>query len=167
MDRGPAGGYFGSYGPEGEGTYGGWIGGGSVQGGFVYQGLAPLANMPGIDNDVPAFYDGSQNGAGNAEPLLVEYPSDHRLHIYEYLLDKAKKEYPKLADKPDQFHHIGPLQLGYPRKGPTVPLNPAYHQWITNLFRAARPFRGQGPPSDSEAWQILIDVYTVAPLFLP
>jgi hypothetical protein len=42
----------------------GWYGIGVGPGTFVYQGLAALANMPGIDNDVFTFYDGSQNGGG-------------------------------------------------------------------------------------------------------
>jgi RHS repeat-associated protein len=44
---------------------------GGFVGAYAYQGLAPLANMPGIDNDVPLFYDGSQNSGGEGDPSTI------------------------------------------------------------------------------------------------
>jgi RHS repeat-associated protein len=46
---------------------------GGFVGAYVSQGLAPLANMPGRDNDVPWFYDGSQNGGGLRDIEEVQF----------------------------------------------------------------------------------------------
>lgn len=40
-----------------------------------------------------------------------------------------------LAGGPKQKHHIHPRYLGGPESGPTVDLDPAHHQLITNEFR--------------------------------
>ena len=99
--------------------------------------------------------------------LLVDsLPADHRLHIYERLLEEAKKQYPNKADRPDELHHVFPKYLGFPKNGPKVRVNPAYHQWITNAFRKAWAY-GKGPASAAEAWEIITDVYTALPVFLP
>src|SRR5690606_26361734 len=52
------------------------------------------------------------------------------------LLRAAQKQFPNKAGKIEQ-HHITPKYLGGDPKGPTVPLDAAYHQQITNAFRDA------------------------------
>jgi RHS repeat-associated protein/uncharacterized repeat protein (TIGR01451 family) len=81
----------------------------------------------------------------------------------ESLIQGAKELYPKLADKPNQLHHIFPKYLGGSPTGPTVPLNPAYHQLITNEFRALWAY-GQSAPSIERAQQIIQQVYSKFPL---
>jgi len=61
------------------------------------------------------------------------------------LVEQAKQLYPKLADKIHN-HHIWPKYLGGDPNGPTVSINAAYHQMITNAFRKLWPY-GQGAPS--------------------
>jgi hypothetical protein len=63
--------------------------------------------------------------------------------------------------KPEQ-HHVTPKYFGL-NDPTTVPLNTAYHQWITNLFRALKP-HGEGPISPVEAEQIKRIVYKKFPL---
>jgi hypothetical protein len=50
-------------------------------------------------------------------------------------MQEARRAFPHLAGGPKQKHHIHPRYLGGPDNGPTVDLDPAYHQLITNEFR--------------------------------
>ncbi len=59
---------------------------------------------------------------------------------YDALVEAAKNKYPKKANLPDESHHIDPKYLGGDPNGPTVPLNPAYHQEITNAFRNEKAY---------------------------
>lgn len=79
------------------------------------------------------------------------------------LLNQAKQLYPKKANLPDELHHVWPKYIGGSSNGPTVPLNPAYHQLITNEFRSLWPY-GQGVPSSELAHQIMKKVYSKFPL---
>jgi len=74
----------------------------------------------------------------------------------------AQSKYTKLAEKTQQ-HHVTPKYLGGDPKGPTVPIDAAYHQEITNAFREAWPY-GQGAPSPEDLQRILNDVYSRFPL---
>ena len=56
-----------------------------------------------------------------------------------------------------------PKYLGGDVNGETVPIDTAYHQEITNTFRAAWPY-GQGPPPPGEAEAIMRAVYSQWPL---
>jgi hypothetical protein len=78
------------------------------------------------------------------------------------LLEQAKQLYPKLADKIHN-HHIWPKYLGGDPNGPTIPLNAAYHQMITNAFRELWPY-GQGAPSIEMAKEIMNKIYSKFPL---
>ena len=78
------------------------------------------------------------------------------------LIDAAKKEYPGKADGIEK-HHITPKYLGGDPDGPTVPLNAAYHQKITNAFRERWPYGG-GLPSETELKEIMEEVYNQYPL---
>jgi len=83
---------------------------------------------------------------------------------YEQAVAEAKNDYPNLANKPDQAHHITPQYLGGPKNGPTAPLNPAYHQRITNAFRNEHPY-GQGSINDlNSRLRIMNKVYGQYPL---
>ena len=75
---------------------------------------------------------------------------------------KAEELYPNLAGK-TQWHHIFPKYLGGDPNGPLVELNAAYHQLITNAFRAEWAY-GQGAPSLEMALEIMAKVYALFPL---
>jgi hypothetical protein len=80
------------------------------------------------------------------------------------VLAQAKAQYPKLANKKDELHHIIPKYLGGPENGPKVRVNPAYHQMITNEFRKKWAY-GQGQkPNPQQLEEILEEVYSLLPL---
>ncbi len=78
------------------------------------------------------------------------------------LVESAKQLYPKLADK-THLHHVFPRYLGGDPAGPVVRLNAAYHQLITNEFRAEWAY-GQGAPPLERALEIMQKVYGKFPL---
>lgn len=82
--------------------------------------------------------------------------------FYEDLVEQAKLEYPKLANK-IELHHIDPKYMGGAKNGPLVPLNAAYHRKITNEFLKYWKF-GQGHVLPAQANTIFQDVYKVYPL---
>jgi RHS repeat-associated protein len=88
---------------------------------------------------------------------------DRNSRSFKKAVSKAKKQYPKLAGKGSHNHHILPRYLGGPPDGPTVPLNPAYHQWITNEFRTQWRY-GQKPPELQELRKIMKKVYDKYPI---
>ncbi|HEV2473451.1 MAG TPA: hypothetical protein VGS41_12335, partial [Chthonomonadales bacterium] len=81
---------------------------------------------------------------------------------YEDLVEQAKQAYPNKADF-EEFHHITPQYLGGARNGPTIQINAAYHQWITNAFRAEWSY-GQALPEAGRLREILNSVYEQYPL---
>ncbi len=78
------------------------------------------------------------------------------------LVKAAQKIYPKKAGT-TQLHHITPKYLGGAKNGSLVPLDGAYHQMITNEFRALWGY-GKGVPSATELQSIMKQVYTKYPL---
>ncbi len=78
------------------------------------------------------------------------------------LVEAARKKYPRKAGKIEN-HHIFPKYLGGDPKGPTVPIDAAYHQEITNAFREMRGY-GQERPSQEAAQEIMRRVYEKYPL---
>ena len=78
------------------------------------------------------------------------------------LVRAAQKQYPSKAGKLE-YHHITPKYLGGHPKGPTVPIDAAYHQQITNAFRDAWGY-GKGKPSAGELEAIKQHVYKRFPL---
>ncbi|WP_293916373.1 MULTISPECIES: hypothetical protein [unclassified Sphingobacterium] len=84
------------------------------------------------------------------------------LQYSDDLLKAAQKLYPNKAGK-IELHHITPQYLGGAKNGPLVPLDAAYHQVITNEFRAIRPY-GLGPVNEAQRLQIMKEVYSKFPL---
>ena len=87
------------------------------------------------------------------------------LKAYKYFsnLRKAKKRYPKLAGL-YQKHHNHPKYLGGAANGPLTGLNGAYHQLITNAFRARAAYGKSGVLKPAESARIMKDVYRQLPL---
>jgi hypothetical protein len=81
---------------------------------------------------------------------------------YENSVKEAQQKYPNKAGKIEE-HHIDPKYLGGDPKGPTVPIDAAYHQVITNEFRANWGY-GQPIPTNNQLQIIKSNVYTKFPL---
>jgi hypothetical protein len=77
-------------------------------------------------------------------------------------VDAARKEFPHLAGKLEN-HHITPQYLGGDKNGPTVKIDRAYHQKITNEFRQEHGY-GKGPVNEARRAEILRQVYEKFPL---
>ena len=102
-------------------------------------------------------YDGKLK---SLPPSLNFYGSARKVAV---LVEKAKKRYPKLAGRTHQ-HHTIPKYLGGSKDGPTVTINAAYQQLITNAFRKLWAY-GQGKmPNAQELAEILQKVYNQYPL---
>ena len=78
------------------------------------------------------------------------------------LVSNAKKAYPGKAGIMEN-HHITPKYLNGAKGGPTVKLNAAYHQQITNAFRKAAPY-GKPKPSSAKLQNIMDNVYSQYPV---
>jgi hypothetical protein len=78
-------------------------------------------------------------------------------------LAEAGQKFPHLQGKPPHEHHIHPKYLGGPQDGPTVKVDPAYHQLITNAFRDEYAY-GQRLPDPDVQSRILQKVYSKYPL---
>jgi RHS repeat-associated protein len=102
-----------------------------------------------ITSSAPAG-ESATSGEADAEASFKQKVSD------------AQETYPKKAGKIEN-HHIAPKYLGGDPNGPTVPLDGAYHQMITNAFRNEAPY-GSGPVSPEELQQIMNKVYSQFPL---
>jgi hypothetical protein len=108
--------------------------------------------------------DGSGSGSGaatNASPAAGAKGSAGKPNVDE-LIKAAQKEFPDKAGK-IQEHHITPIYLRGDPKGPTVKIDAAYHQKITNEFRARHPY-GQMPPNAARVQEIMKQVYERFPL---
>lgn len=79
------------------------------------------------------------------------------------LVNAARTTYPRLAARGAQWHHVVPMYLGGLKNDARVKIEAAYHQLITNEFRAQWRY-GQGPPSPSKVAEIVNDVYQRLPL---
>jgi hypothetical protein len=80
------------------------------------------------------------------------------------LAREAETLYPKLAAKAPQLHHVIPKYLGGPKDGLLVRLPAAYHQMITNAFRALVPYGQRIQLTVEEVQRILQQVYSKYPL---
>ncbi|HZH78795.1 MAG TPA: hypothetical protein VEY88_22390 [Archangium sp.] len=76
---------------------------------------------------------------------------------------EARAAFPHLSGKPKQKHHLHPKYLGGHENGPTVDVDPAYHQLITNAFRREHPY-GQEIPSPAQQQELMRKVYSKYPL---
>ncbi|WNG41172.1 hypothetical protein F0U61_51310 [Archangium violaceum] len=83
--------------------------------------------------------------------------------LYDKGMQEARKAFPHLVGGPKQKHHIHPRYLGGPENGPTVDLDPAYHQLITNAFRNLAGYGRKSLPLDF-VWGVMKKVYSQYPL---
>ena len=97
-----------------------------------------------------------------ARPLGRASPSTGS-STYDDLVKAAREKYPRLAGKLQHDHHVDPIYLGGPPKGPTSVQDAAYHQVITNEFRRQWPY-GTGKPTPRQHRRILRKVYREYPL---
>jgi hypothetical protein len=88
------------------------------------------------------------SGAGALVLMSAPPPMDPKAAraLYDRGMQEAQKAFPHLAGGPKQLHHIHPRYLGGPDNGPTVALDPAYHQLITNEFRRLAAYGVRRPP---------------------
>ena len=79
------------------------------------------------------------------------------------LAKQAQEAYPNKTGK--EFHHITPRYLGGAANGPTVEVDAAYHQLITNEFRRIATYgRDYTGLSSAERQEIMNQVYSKVPL---
>ena len=108
-----------------------------------------------------------ENPNGGTEPTLNLGTNDQIINnegkSYNDLLKDAQEKYPNKAIKADELHHIAPKYLGGAKDGPLIPLNPAYHQVITNEFRNIYPY-GLPVPGEARMLEIMKQVYSKYPL---
>ena len=93
-------------------------------------------------------------GVNSAAKAGVQYSDD--------LVKAAQQAYPKLAGR-IQLHHPIPQYLGGAKNQVLVPLDAAYHQQITNAFRAEWGY-GIGKPTAAQLETIMNKVYSQFPL---
>jgi hypothetical protein len=105
------------------------------------------------------------SGAGALVLMSAPPPLDPNAAraLYDKGMQEARKAFPHLAGGPKQKHHLHPRYLGGPDNGPTVLLDPAYHQLITNEFRKSHGY-GLNPPRFKRALEIMRLVYSKYPL---
>jgi RHS repeat-associated protein len=124
----------------------------------------PCGDTPGVENAPFAPNIGPlQIQGGNL--LLVGSSGSPYLFDYQQFNEQALKAYPNKAGRPDENHHVVPKYLGGYKNGPTVRLNPAYHQQITNAFIGAYKY-GQPPPNATKLLEMLIEAYAQYPILL-
>ena len=106
-------------------------------------------------------------GSGVGTLVLMSAPSpldpNAARALYDKGMQEARKAFPHLAGGPKQKHHVHPRYLGGPDNGPTVLLDPAYHQLITNEFRRLAGY-GRKPPRLNVVLEIMKKVYARYPL---
>ncbi|HYO51319.1 MAG TPA: hypothetical protein VEU50_00825, partial [Archangium sp.] len=116
---------------------------------------------------VPAGAMASAFGAEASALVLLSAPPSldpkSARALYDKGMQEARKAFPHLAGGPKQKHHVHPRYLGGPENGPTVDLDPAYHQLITNEFRRMAAY-GSERPSLTAALEIMKKVYSKYPL---
>ncbi|HYO57452.1 hypothetical protein [Archangium sp.] len=83
--------------------------------------------------------------------------------LYEKGMQEAQRAFPQLFGGPPHAHHIHPRYLLGPANGPTVPIDPAYHQLITNEFRR-RVAYGVLKPNLDDVLRVMREVYSKYPL---
>ncbi|NMG35575.1 hypothetical protein GRF61_14090 [Azoarcus sp. TTM-91] len=76
---------------------------------------------------------------------------------------QARQRYPKEPQRMEN-HHVTPQYLGGPRNGPTVPLDAAHHEVITQQMRQEMPFRQPQPINQQQVQDFLRNFYQRYPL---
>jgi hypothetical protein len=122
-------------------TFGGWASG-------LFSTTFWGAATACIGNGICASLTGMVGGAGASN--------------VNSLVQQAQQQYPNKAGN-IELHHIFPKYLGGDPNGTQVAIDAAYHQIITNAFRALWPY-GQGAPTAAEAQRIMQQVYESFPL---
>jgi hypothetical protein len=84
--------------------------------------------------------------------------------LFDQGMAEARKRFPHLHGKPKQKHHVHPKYLEGPEDGPTVELDPAYHQLVTSAFRQERGYGQVKPPTHDAQQDIMRRVYSRYPL---
>lgn len=116
---------------------------------------------------VPAGAMAGVLGTGAGALVLLSAPpsldSKSARAQYDKGMEEARKAFPHLAGGPKQKHHVQPRYLGGPEDGPTVDLDPAYHQLITNEFRRLAGYGLEKPPLQV-VLEIMKKVYSKYPL---
>jgi RHS repeat-associated protein len=95
---------------------------------------------------------GGGNGDGNNDDPCYT-PED---------INNAQQQFPNKTGVQD--HHITPKYLGGDPSGPTVPLDAAYHQLITNAFRELWPYGTGQLPTPEQLQDIMDQVYNQYPI---
>ena len=142
----------------------------AAEGDWLNAGLSATSAIPLVGDAFAAGRVVAKYGddAGAALAAITRHGDDvagaaakHSDEVDE-LLKAADAQYPKKAARPDEWHHVQPIYLGG-KSGPKVQLPAAYHQLVTNLFRAKAPYGG-GVPSGSEIQRIMDEVYEQLPV---
>lgn len=149
----------------------GWID--KLQTGLDLVGIGDPTGIADGVNGLIYLFQGDFANAGISAAALIPYAGDAGkaarlankatdLAKSEKLIKNAQKLYPQKAGKIEN-HHITPKYLGGHKNGPTIPLDGAYHQQITNEFRNLHPY-GSPKPSSTELNNIKNHVYKKYPL---
>ena len=135
--------------------YDAWANGEGFLTGLGYFGLAAI-------EDAAYIATGQMTGAiiNSLKNLLAA--GKGTTSIFNDLVKAAQAQYPGKAGK-IQLHHPIPQYLGGAKDQVKVPLNSAYHQVITNEFRALWPY-GNELPSATQLNEIMTKVYSKFPL---
>ena len=130
----------------------------------------PLAPTPASPASSAAKPPATQQTAAPPKPAAVHPTArgflDPKLarSLFDQGMAEARKRFPHLHGKPKQKHHLHPKYLGGAEDGPTVELDPAYHQLVTSAFRQEARY-GQGLlPELGELQDIMRRVYSRYPL---
>jgi RHS repeat-associated protein len=128
----------------------------------IFFGLAGVALEYLLNGDCATWQDYALAGAIGAIPggAVVK---GWKAYKYFSNLSKAINKYPKLANLV-QNHHNFPKYMGGPANGPLTTLNGAYHQLITNAFRAQAAYGKSAGMNPVRAAEIMRDVYSKYPL---
>lgn len=131
-----------------------------------------VSNSIVVGTAISGLFDGGTSEAAVPEELTGEAALETAIDAEGEGADATSSLEQKVSDAQDAYpnkagrienHHIAPKYLGGDPNGPTVPLDGAYHQMITNAFRNEVPY-GSGPVSSEELQQIMNKVYSQFPL---
>jgi RHS repeat-associated protein len=131
-------------------------------------GFAPSTSFDANGHHVSSAFAGHINLNPNPSP----FPGHVNPNLdpagqnpsFDDLVRAAQEAYPKKADSVE-LHHVIPKYLNGPDKGLRVPLNAAYHQLITNAFRALAPYGENYRGLSATQLQVILDrVYSMYPL---
>jgi hypothetical protein len=123
-----------------------------------------VLNVAGVILSKPGKIKNSSEVNITEKPIDIDQyraKTEQEIQRYEEILKQAHAKYPKKVGI--EKHHVDPKYIGGPKNGGKIPLDAAYHQWITNLFRGKAPY-GKGQLTPSDATRVKQEVYNEAPL---